>query len=170
MVWTLIEPGIAIVAASMATIRPLLRRMRVRGFESTDNPSSYGHNSGWSSSRRSKKGGALPIEEVSLQDLDTKKGTAKTTISKARAKGEITVCTTTTLCFSELNKSLPTLPSYDDRLSPSQGVHATKGHARSPTWSGAQLESPSTHSFEQIHELEAQNQDGGLRLSDKPGT
>ncbi|KAH8179631.1 integral membrane family protein [Sarocladium implicatum] len=158
MVWTLIEPGIAIVAASMATIRPLLRRMRVRGFESSDNPSSYGHNSGWSSSRRSRKG-AMPIEEVTLQDLDAK---------KTKPKGEITVCTTTTMCFSELNKSLPTLPSKNGRSTTAQGVFAPQVHTRSPTWNGTELESPSTHSFEQIHELEAQNQDGGLRLSDKP--
>lgn len=36
MIWTLIEPGVAIVASSLATIRPLLRALRVRGFESTD--------------------------------------------------------------------------------------------------------------------------------------
>lgn len=35
MVWTLIEPGVAIVAASLVTIRPLLRQMRLRGFESS---------------------------------------------------------------------------------------------------------------------------------------
>ncbi|PKS05246.1 hypothetical protein jhhlp_008617 [Lomentospora prolificans] len=35
MVWTLIEPGVAIVAASLATIRPLLRAMRFKGFETT---------------------------------------------------------------------------------------------------------------------------------------
>jgi hypothetical protein len=35
MVWTLVEPGVAIVASSLATIRPLLRALRIRGFEST---------------------------------------------------------------------------------------------------------------------------------------
>ncbi|KAH9904845.1 hypothetical protein F4778DRAFT_48271 [Xylariomycetidae sp. FL2044] len=48
MVWTLIEPGVAIIAASLATIRPLLRRWRVKGFATTENsrktgPFSYGH-------------------------------------------------------------------------------------------------------------------------------
>lgn len=37
MVWTLIEPGIAIMAASLITLRPLLRAMNFKGFES-DNP------------------------------------------------------------------------------------------------------------------------------------
>ncbi|PHH67987.1 hypothetical protein CDD82_932 [Ophiocordyceps australis] len=36
MIWTLVEPGVAIVASSLATIRPLLRAMRVKGFTSTD--------------------------------------------------------------------------------------------------------------------------------------
>jgi len=39
MVWTLIEPGIAITAASLITIRPLLRALNFTGFNST------GHNS-----------------------------------------------------------------------------------------------------------------------------
>ncbi|KAI1847206.1 hypothetical protein JX265_011882 [Neoarthrinium moseri] len=48
MVWTLIEPGVAIIASSLVTIRPLLRAWRIRGFQSTENskrtgPSSYGH-------------------------------------------------------------------------------------------------------------------------------
>src|SRR5687768_6561973 len=110
MVWTLIEPGIAIVAASMATIRPLLRRMRIRGFESTDNPSSYGHHSGWSSRRRKSRAGSVPLEDVTLQDLDTKEPT--TTIS---SKGK-TAVSVQNLTFDELNKSLPTLPEYNERL------------------------------------------------------
>ncbi|KUI71174.1 hypothetical protein VM1G_07123 [Cytospora mali] len=35
MVWTLVEPGVAIVASSLVTIRPLLRRIRLKGFETT---------------------------------------------------------------------------------------------------------------------------------------
>ncbi|KAK5993256.1 hypothetical protein PT974_06685 [Cladobotryum mycophilum] len=33
MIWTIIEPGVAIVASSLATIRPLLRAMKIHGFE-----------------------------------------------------------------------------------------------------------------------------------------
>ncbi|KAK6219649.1 integral membrane family protein [Colletotrichum tabaci] len=36
MVWTLIEPGAAIVASSLVTVRPLLRAWRLSGFTSTD--------------------------------------------------------------------------------------------------------------------------------------
>ena len=42
MVWTLIEPGIAIIAASLVTIRPLLHAWHITGFGSTKNSSSYG--------------------------------------------------------------------------------------------------------------------------------
>ncbi len=35
MVWTLIEPGVAIIASSLATIRPLLRAMGIKGFQTT---------------------------------------------------------------------------------------------------------------------------------------
>jgi len=34
MVWTLVEPGVAITAACLVTIRPLLRTLKMRGFES----------------------------------------------------------------------------------------------------------------------------------------
>ncbi|KAI8625124.1 hypothetical protein F5Y19DRAFT_272758 [Xylariaceae sp. FL1651] len=36
MIWTLIEPGIAISAASLATIRPLLRRWKIKGFTNSE--------------------------------------------------------------------------------------------------------------------------------------
>lgn len=37
MVWTMIEPGVAIVASSLVTIRPLLRAWKIRGFQATEN-------------------------------------------------------------------------------------------------------------------------------------
>jgi len=37
MVWTLVEPGVAIVASSLVTIRPLLHAMHIGGFGSTGN-------------------------------------------------------------------------------------------------------------------------------------
>jgi hypothetical protein len=46
MVWTLVEPGAAIVASSLATIRPLLRALRIKGFESTDHTGDTGGLSG----------------------------------------------------------------------------------------------------------------------------
>lgn len=42
MVWTLVEPGVAIVASSLVTIRPLLRQWRLKGFESSQRSRSNG--------------------------------------------------------------------------------------------------------------------------------
>lgn len=42
MVWTLVEPGVAIIASSLATMRPLVRAMKIQGFRSTDNAPSSG--------------------------------------------------------------------------------------------------------------------------------
>jgi hypothetical protein len=36
MVWTLVEPGIATIAASLVAIRPLLRAFKIHGFESNE--------------------------------------------------------------------------------------------------------------------------------------
>lgn len=41
MIWTLIEPGVAIVASSMATVRPLLHAMHITGFLSPDNSAAH---------------------------------------------------------------------------------------------------------------------------------
>lgn len=41
MFWTLVEPGVAITAASLVTIRPLLRSLNVAGFESNDSYGSF---------------------------------------------------------------------------------------------------------------------------------
>ncbi|KAK2047724.1 integral membrane family protein [Colletotrichum somersetense] len=39
MVWTLVEPGVAIIASSLVTVRPLLRAWRLSGFISTNQTS-----------------------------------------------------------------------------------------------------------------------------------
>ncbi|KAJ4416172.1 hypothetical protein N0V82_006932 [Gnomoniopsis sp. IMI 355080] len=59
MVWTLVEPGVAIIAASLVTIRPLLRQMRFKGFESTQRSRSRGF---WGRYGRAP-GGASKLEE-----------------------------------------------------------------------------------------------------------
>jgi len=41
MVWTLVEPGVAISAASLITIRPLLRALNFKGFDSTSPSGSH---------------------------------------------------------------------------------------------------------------------------------
>lgn len=43
MVWTLVEPGVSIIAASLVTIRPLLRIFNLSGFESSIAPGGASH-------------------------------------------------------------------------------------------------------------------------------
>ena len=78
MVWTLVEPGVAIVAASLATIRPLLRAWRIRGFDSTGRTGkSGGVRSG---TNRSAHNGTRDLEDpkraaaVELGPIGTGKG------------------------------------------------------------------------------------------------
>lgn len=54
MVWTLIEPGVAIIASSLVTIRPLLRAWRIRGFQSTENSRRTGPSLGLPVSRTNR--------------------------------------------------------------------------------------------------------------------
>jgi hypothetical protein len=44
LVWTVIEPGVAIVASSLVTLRPLLRSLRIKGFSSYGGKGGYIYN------------------------------------------------------------------------------------------------------------------------------
>lgn len=94
MVWTLVEPGVAIVASSLVTIRPLLRQLRLKGFESTEHSSRsrgfwgrYGRGGGGASKleenkprskRRSRAASsgmdAFERNEIGLDDLEAGHG------------------------------------------------------------------------------------------------
>ncbi|TGJ86024.1 hypothetical protein E0Z10_g2753 [Xylaria hypoxylon] len=72
MIWTLVEPGIAISAASLATIRPLLRRWRVRGFTSSER--SRGTAPSQEPGSRIKKASNMPgfgPHDVTLVDIES---------------------------------------------------------------------------------------------------
>ncbi|PHH63449.1 hypothetical protein CDD81_5828 [Ophiocordyceps australis] len=76
MIWTLVEPGVAIIASSLATIRPLLRAMRVKGFTSTDRtPASDGTHSGKRNAYNSNTHGtqnstvAYGLQDVELHNI-----------------------------------------------------------------------------------------------------
>lgn len=57
MIWTIVEPGVAIVASSLITIRPLLRAWRVRGFQSTEHSKRTG---GAISNGHANRSGVMP--------------------------------------------------------------------------------------------------------------
>ncbi|KJZ73135.1 hypothetical protein HIM_07519 [Hirsutella minnesotensis 3608] len=65
VVWTLIEPGVAILATSLATIRPLLRILQIKGFKSSD------------SSATTTTGLSVTEEDANMKDPSTDRGTVQ---------------------------------------------------------------------------------------------
>ncbi|KAI8952467.1 hypothetical protein F4801DRAFT_588939 [Xylaria longipes] len=71
MIWTLIEPGIAISAASLATIRPLLRRWKISGFTHSERSRFTGRSQEQSSRfKRASKMLSFRPQAVKLTDLE----------------------------------------------------------------------------------------------------
>lgn len=74
MVWTLIEPGVAIIASSLATIRPLLRAMGIRGFQfsehSTPPRKSNGTHSNTYQSQDMRRSSCRGSADVTLADIE----------------------------------------------------------------------------------------------------
>lgn len=90
MVWTLIEPGVAIVASSLVTIRPLLRLWKIKGFGSSGQsrptgPSAYGHSHPMSRTNRSGKMPAFGSTDVTVVD-DVELGETKATASRLSSR------------------------------------------------------------------------------------
>jgi hypothetical protein len=76
MVWTLIEPGVAIVASSLVTIRPLLNALRVKGFISSDTSSGvpYHNQPRSTGGLRARAPGGMPgfgRSDLRLSDIET---------------------------------------------------------------------------------------------------
>lgn len=167
MVWTLVEPGVAIVASSLATIRPLLRAWRIKGFTSTDNTYGTGLSTTARSAAmrsRSKSGtmtGSMPgygPNDVTLLNVEPKFG-----------GGGFTPGTLAT-AYSSRNKSLPTLPLSPGQQTVKSEIYVIQGHevTSQPRWHGRTYSSPNG-SIEQMHDLEAQNQDSGYGLGLEDG-
>ncbi|KAK7427933.1 hypothetical protein QQZ08_005546 [Neonectria magnoliae] len=155
MVWTLVEPGVAIVASSLATIRPLLRAMKIRGFESIIQTYGTGRSNTMRSGGTRSKSGTLPgfgPNDVSLINVESKNDTGASLAPMSN-----------TVPYSFHDKSLPAMP-----LSPGQQstvrseIYVIQGNQNSPPsrWNARAYSSPNG-SIEQIHDLEAQSQDTG---------
>jgi hypothetical protein len=164
MVWTLVEPGVAIIASSLATIRPLLRAMRIRGFESTDRTPS----SGISGKRNPNSMPGYGPNDVSLNRV-TVDGESKR--DSTRHIG---------LAFDDYHRHAAGLPPspplayQQERNTPSEvgrrpseaksEVYVIEGSKHSPTWSGRDYQ-PSDRSLDEIHGMEEQSQEFGHGLS-----
>lgn len=132
MIWTIIEPGVAIVASSLATIRPLLRAMRIRGFESTD------HKSTGNSFRRS-----LHQQPIALRSDDVALTSQSQRSPHSQPSNEA--------LSSNLHVMLE--PPQSDKNRAYMTVNG--GATPRSTWSGRS----ETESMEHIHDLEAQGQE-----------
>lgn len=157
MVWTLVGPGVAIVASSLATIRPLPRAMKIKGFESTDRTYGTGRSATMRSGTRSKSG-TLPgfgPNDVSLIIVEPKYDTGSNLAPmNNRAPHPFH------------NKSLPAVP-----LSPGQQstvkseIYVIQGNQSSSPprhWhTRAYSSSSPSGSIDMMHDLEAQSQETG---------
>jgi hypothetical protein len=151
MAWTLIEPGVAIVASSLATIRPLLRAMKIRGFESTDNTYGTGHSAGLPSSTNRAKPAVLAMPGFGPEDVSLSNITHQNKTNGRSHPDDVHI--------------LPPRNFTEGPLSPGQvsivksEILVIQGNSSPPSsWRSQTNGSPSS-SFEQLHDLEAQSQD-----------
>ncbi|KAM0558515.1 hypothetical protein ACHAPJ_004710 [Fusarium lateritium] len=152
MVWTLIEPGVAIVASSLATIRPLLRAMKIRGFESTDHTYGTGHSAAVRSNGPRPKPTVMAMPGFGPDDVSLNNVEPRNDPSNRSQPSDVNI--------------LPPRNFPGGPLSPGQAsivkseilvIQGTSSAPPSP-WQGPMEHSPS-NSFDQIHDLEAQSQD-----------
>lgn len=155
MVWTLIEPGVAIIASSLATIRPLLRRMRIRGFESTDRTPS---NTGAASTHTKRTASSMPgygPNDVSLSEVanDTSALPKKSTAMSTRQVG-FDAYHQQALQMTKDGTAPQTNPERRPSEAPSE-VYVIEGVKHSPRWS----EQDGDRSVDEMHDLEEQSQE-----------
>ncbi|POR35044.1 Uncharacterized protein TPAR_04763 [Tolypocladium paradoxum] len=159
MVWTLVEPGVAIAAASLATIRPLLRAMKIRGFQSTDRTPStgistsgrYAHNSRATTAR-----GSMPRygpNDVSLHHVGY----------GAEPREQNLPTNHIGLTVDGYHNQVATGHRRADSRRQSDGkseIYVIEGTKGSPTWSTQDLH-PANRSLDDFHDPEEQGQADG---------
>jgi hypothetical protein len=151
MTWTVIEPGVAIIAASLATIRPLLRAMRVHGFGSTGR-SRTAHSSPSAYARQTTEDRSTPV-------VDQIFGPDDVSLSYEILPPE-SLMSPIGLTIEQAQADTATVSRLDVEQ---QGSYADQGKGRSPSRSVITEASHKTNSslFDDINDLEAQSQEGG---------
>ncbi|KAM0260738.1 hypothetical protein ACHAQJ_002654 [Trichoderma viride] len=154
MLWTIIEPGVAIIASSLATIRPLLRAMRIHGFMSTRGthsaPSAHARHTTTEERNMPIADRVFGPDDVSLKNVEPTYVTAVPDSSTS----------TIGLTLEQSHAGRATAP----RLDIQQGRnHVNQGKEYSPSRSVNTETSHATNSssFDDIHNLEAQSQESG---------
>ncbi|KAI1036570.1 hypothetical protein LB503_002955 [Fusarium chuoi] len=151
MVWTLIEPGVAIVASSLATIRPLLRAMRIRGFESTENTYGTGHSAAVRSNANRSKTGILIMPGFGPEDVSLTNMVSQNNTNSLSHPNDIEI--------------LPPRHVGDGPTSPGQAsivkseILVIQGNSSPPSSWQSRNDRSASSSFDQIHDLEAYSQE-----------
>lgn len=118
MTWTLVEPGVAIVASSLVTIRPLLRQWRLKGFESSQHSRSLGgigrrlgYGRGVSEiagnqTKDNNRGITVVADDVNLRDLESGRG-RKDSRGRGFSSRETTLTSRTSIHDGSKGVSIP---------------------------------------------------------------
>ncbi|KAF1730847.1 hypothetical protein CRV24_008917 [Beauveria bassiana] len=173
LLWSMVEPGVAIIASSLATIRPLLRVLKIRGFESTHRTRSTGLSG-------KKQGSSMPgygPNDVSLH---------RVTVVDSESRSEAMAYDEYHRHAAGLTSHPPPLaynndPMLGNKVSISAGgsgtpvrkdsnseVYIIEGKTVSPTWSPREYPA-SDRSVEDMSALEEQSQDLGNGTSSRHG-
>ncbi|PMB68089.1 hypothetical protein BM221_006266 [Beauveria bassiana] len=173
LLWSMVEPGVAIIASSLATIRPLLRVLKIRGFESTHRTRSTGLSG-------KKQGSSMPgygPNDVSLH---------RVTVVDSESRSEAMAYDEYHRHAAGLTSHPPPLaynndPMLGNKVSISAGgsgtpvrkdsnseVYIIEGKTTSPTWSPREYPA-SDRSVEDMTALEEQSQDLGNGTSSRHG-
>ncbi|TFB05299.1 hypothetical protein CCMA1212_002508 [Trichoderma ghanense] len=157
MIWTIIEPGVAIVASSLATIRPLLRAMKIHGFEST----------GRTHSARSSAHARYAAEDSRPVAPSTAGGRAYGPNNNNFSLKHVgPVYDTATSTRTNVGLTIEHMHSYAGRATAGrrldtarqEGQRGNEGKEYSPS-SSVVTEATNSSSFDEIHNLEAQSQE-----------
>lgn len=158
MIWTIIEPGVAIIASSLATIRPLLRAMKIHGFESTGRthsaPSAHARYAAAEDRPvppSSTAGRAYEPNNFSLKHVGPVYDTATPHPSTTRTNVGLTI----EHMHSHAGRAAAA------RLDSRQGGKRASGSKEYSPSRSVVTEATNSSSFDEIHNLEAQSQETG---------
>ncbi|OHE91883.1 integral membrane family protein [Colletotrichum orchidophilum] len=168
MVWTLVEPGVAIVASSLVTIRPLLRAWRLSGFTSTDRtPGMSGRISGGMRSGTARSAPRDPYGTGDIDGIDTdlelggigRHEPMPRPNSRLGYPGPFTQGGSKT-AGTQLSSDFMAPPNWKRNSNTKSEMYVIEGDKASDTWTGDRLGSPSVSSVD-LDGLDAQSQHSG---------
>ncbi|KAI8966161.1 hypothetical protein F5Y11DRAFT_214906 [Daldinia sp. FL1419] len=165
MVWTLVEPGVAIVASSLVTIRPLLRLWKIKGFGGTSGQSrpTYRFNNSHPMSRtnRSTKMPAFGSTDVTLVDIEAghSKGSKSRSPIARSFGGKIQRSLSLSDAGSMTSKSFRSRASSDATMGPGKLPQRSRSISDADTIAGRSHRSRPSY-MSRVHEAPIEEDDG----------